>query len=271
MLPLIDPTRNVFYDQAQYYSAGRGYPINVIGLHTVEAPLQARVSEAVARYYSGSDGPTDVASPHYTCDPVEISQSVHELDTAYAMPPLNGVGIHVEHAGYAHFARTDWLTPAGLSMLEISARLFGWLCHKYNVPAVVLSEADLRAGTPSTVRGIVPHVAASNVWHQSTHWDPGPNWPYDIWLPKVQTYAAGYGHPTPAPTPAPPAPIGGLEMVLLQVIETTVGYAVVNGIPIALPYGDINTPGTWAAYTAQGVPRYRVPQAQFAKWFPAVK
>jgi hypothetical protein len=72
------------------------------------------------------------------------------------------------------------------------------------VPLVRLSPVDLLAGR----RGWCAHVDVSEAWHESSHTDVGPGFPYDEWT-KLLTGAA----PAPAPAPAPaaagrPAPAG---------------------------------------------------------------
>jgi len=50
-----------------------------------------------------------------------------------------------------------------------------------------LSDKQLANGT---ARGIVTHVQVSKVFKKSTHWDPGPGFPKDLFLIWVQNYLA---------------------------------------------------------------------------------
>jgi N-acetyl-anhydromuramyl-L-alanine amidase AmpD len=47
-----------------------------------------------------------------------------------------------------------------------------------------LSDAQLKQG----LRGIVGHDQVSRVYHKSDHTDPGPNFPWDVFMSRVSQY-----------------------------------------------------------------------------------
>jgi hypothetical protein len=148
--------------------------IDYIVLHDMEAPEKSTTAEAVANYFASTANKT---SCHYCVDSDSIVQCVRENDIAYHAPP-NHHSIGVEHAGYARQTRAQWLDAFGVKMLALSAGLVRDLCAKYDIPLVFLSVADLKAGK----RGITTHANVSKAFGQSTHTDPGTNFPIDYYM-----------------------------------------------------------------------------------------
>ena len=71
-------------------------------------------------------------------------------------------------------------------------------CKAYGVPAIYRNAADLKADR----WGISTHAAAAVAWRETDHTDPGPSFPMDVLVDKVNALL----HPTPVPPP-PPAPV----------------------------------------------------------------
>jgi hypothetical protein len=76
-----------------------------------------------------------------------------------------------------------WRLPKARRMLERAAKLTAEQCLAYNVPAVRLKPADLKAGR----RGICGHVDVSRAFGQSSHWDPGV-FPWRRFMRRVRFY-----------------------------------------------------------------------------------
>jgi hypothetical protein len=180
--------------QARNYTKGRISPIEVIVIHDMEYPERLDTAEAVAKWFAGSTAPR--ASTHYNMDSDTVVQSVYDSDTAWCAPGANANGLHFEHAGYAKQTRDQWLDEYGKKMIEISARLVAQKCLKYRIPVLRLSVTQLRNGE----KGIVGHWDVSNAFHKSSHYDPGPNFPWDYYLSRVAFFA---NQTTPPPTPPP--------------------------------------------------------------------
>jgi hypothetical protein len=70
-------------------------------------------------------------------------------------------------------------------MLRRAAWLTAELCLAYDLPLVLLTPADLRAGK----RGIATHAAVTAAFGQSTHTDPR-TWPSGRFLRIVRRHAA---------------------------------------------------------------------------------
>lgn len=180
--------------QAYHMSAGANEPpMHRVVIHTAECDCVPGAAAGIGRYFatSGSGG-----SAHYGEDPAAEGHYVHENRIAWHAPP-NQYSAGVEIAGRASFTAAQWQAANVQAALHRAAARTADLVHRYGLPVVWLSAADLLAGK----RGITGHVCVSRAWRQSTHTDPGPNFPIRQFLQLVEAYLAQI-----APKPKPPAP-----------------------------------------------------------------
>lgn len=166
---------------ALHFTHGRIKPIQLIVIHSAECPKKHGAAKGVANYFATTDV---AASAHFTCDNEEIIQSVQVEDTAWAAKHANANGVSLEHAGYAKQTEAEWLDEYGKAMLELSAKLCATICWKYSLPAARALFAS--STNPIVIKpGICGHV---DVPLRGTHWDPGPGFPFDYYLKRVQSY-----------------------------------------------------------------------------------
>jgi N-acetyl-anhydromuramyl-L-alanine amidase AmpD len=159
----------------------------------MEAPEKGDTAESIARYFH--NGPASPSSAHYCVDATSIVQCVRENDIAYHAPP-NTHSIGVEHAGYARQSKSEWTdTYSTLMLRDRSAPLVADLCAKYGIPVRFLSPADLKAGK----RGITTHANVTAAWHETTHTDPGPNFPMTTYIGWVKDATRPAFKPAPTP------------------------------------------------------------------------
>ena len=163
-----------------------GRSIQIIVIHSMEAPEKGYTAEAVANYFKNGSGGR-YASAHYNIDNDSIVQSVQTRDIAYGAKGVNSIGIHLEHAGYARQTRAEWLDPYSRKMLENSACLCAQvLMPKFNIPARWLTASDLkRARWDKSIKGITSHAEASRAFNPGGHTDPGKGFPIDIYLQMI--------------------------------------------------------------------------------------
>jgi len=161
--------------------------VDLLVIHTMEAPEKPKTARAVAQWFAGPNAPK--ASAHWNVDADEIVQSVLERHIAWHAPGANGSGIGIEHAGYARQTEAQWLDAYSLSTLSRSAWLAARICKRWNIPVQRLSITDLRAGH----RGFCGHVDVSKAWGKSTHTDPGPNFPWSRYLAMVRAELEALG------------------------------------------------------------------------------
>ena len=189
--------------QARNYTKGRTHPIDVLVIHTMEAPEKPDTAENVAKWFAGSTAPQ--ASAHYCIDNNSIVQSVKDTDVAWHAPGANHDGLGFEHAGRASQHAADWSDAYSDQMLRLSAELVAQKCTEYGIPAVWLREADLLAGR----RGITGHAQVSRAFKQSSHTDPGTDFPIERYLGYVKAHLGSQPatHDHPHVVKAPPATI----------------------------------------------------------------
>ncbi len=153
--------------------------VRVIVIHSMEAPEKGETAENVARFFQNTPKP---ASAHLCIDNNSIVQCVFDNDVAFAAPGANNDGIQLELAGFAKQTREEWLDPYGVLLLENAASAAAQYCLKYGIPAVHLTDEELRAGQ----KGLIGHVQATRVYKKSTHTDPGEGFPWDHFVARVR-------------------------------------------------------------------------------------
>jgi N-acetyl-anhydromuramyl-L-alanine amidase AmpD len=170
--------------QAKNYTKGpRRGKVDLIVIHTMEAPEKPETAENVAKWFAGSTAPK--ASPHYCIDSNSIVQCVKESDIAWCAPGANSNGVHFEHAGYAKQGAAEWKDAYSKAMLDRSAKLAAEVCARHGIPVVWLTAADLLAGK----RGITAHAEVSQAFKKSDHWDPGKNFPIKDYIARIKFYS----------------------------------------------------------------------------------
>lgn len=158
---------------------GRRSSISLIAIHTMEAPEKPLTAENVANYFK-----TVNASAHWCVDNNSRVRVVKDSDTAWTLPGANSRSLNMELAGYAKQDAGDWDDDYSTDMLEIAAYTCAQWADKYDIPIRRLSSDEIRAGK----KGFVGHVDVNKVYKQSTHWDPGPSFPWKYFLSRTKFY-----------------------------------------------------------------------------------
>lgn len=161
--------------QARNCRSGRTADVRVVVLHTTEGDLRPGAARAVASWFASANAPQ--ASAHYIVDAGEVVQGVREEDTAFAAPGANHDGIQIEIVGRAGWPRERWLGEAR-AVIDRAGALVGEVCRRHGLPIELLTTEELAAGR----EGIATHASVSRAYRRSTHWDPGPGFPFDVLL-----------------------------------------------------------------------------------------
>lgn len=163
-------------------------PIQRIVIHATVSPCVPGQARRTAEWFRN---PASSGSAHYVVDPAEVVQVVLDGRIAWHAPPNpHSIGVELcdallsEPWDRSHADR--WGDRDHARMLRRAARLVARLALAYDVPIERLSPIDLRAGR----RGICGHVDVSKAFEQSTHWDPGPSFPWADFLRRVEKRAA---------------------------------------------------------------------------------
>ena len=175
---------------AKNYTKCASRRVSLIVIHTAEVPEKKGAAKSIANYFAGKSGPAPQASAHYCVDEDEVVQSVPENDIAWHAPGANSNGIGIELAGYAKQTAADWSDPYSQATLHRAAVLVAELCRKYSIPVTHLESSDVL----KNMSGITGHGDVSNAYKKSTHWDPGPNFPWGRFLDMILEVSG-----TPAP------------------------------------------------------------------------
>ena len=157
-----------------------GQRIDLIVIHTMEAPEKPGTAHGVAEWFAGPNAPQ--ASAHYCIDAVDVIQCVPEDVVAWAAPGANRRGIHLEHAGYASQTPENWADEYSDRVLSLSAELAADIARRHDIPIVRLTVDQLAAGA----RGFCGHVDVTNAINGGKgHTDPGVAFPWDNYLTLV--------------------------------------------------------------------------------------
>lgn len=166
-------------------------PINRVVIHCTVSPCEPGGARSIARYFRGASAG---GSAHYVIDPTETIQAAWDSVTCWHAPP-NSHSLGVELCDPMTGSDRRWADANHQSMLKRTAVLVAQLCLAYNVPITRLSVSELQAGR----RGICGHVDVAQAWRQSTHWDPGPGFPWDQFMTYVRAAAADLQNTPSAP------------------------------------------------------------------------
>ena len=166
---------------ASHFTVANRTAVSWLVVHTMEVPCVAGMALRVAQRFALGERPV---SAHYCVDPINVIQCVRDADVAWHCPGANRLGIGIEHAGYSEGpSATDWLTDShAQGMLPLAAQIAAQICHKWSIPIVRLTPAQIQAGE----HGIIGHADATIAFATpGGHTDPGPTWPWDQYLRAV--------------------------------------------------------------------------------------
>jgi hypothetical protein len=136
----------------------------------------------------------DSGSAQAAADGVEGYTCVPDDAVCAGAPPLNQEGLHIEQPGRTDWSRDEWLRHDA-QLRRVAFHVAGW-CKKYGIPVFLARTEDLvRLGEKG--KFITCHGWVSEAFDQSTHTDPMPNFPWDVWMGYVRDYFDGGDEMTP--------------------------------------------------------------------------
>jgi hypothetical protein len=210
-------------------SARYGGAVRLVIVHTAEGAL---THEALGNFFASSSAGV---SSHTGIDdkPGECGEYVNVARASWTAGDVNGFAVQTELCAFAAWDRAEWMRhPA---MLENCRQWVAEECARFGIPLV-----------KSDTFGVCGHVDVSG---PGGHWDPGPEFPWDMIL----------GAP-----PAPP--LSDLEDTMKVVVHSDGRQFVTNGItkrylgeptmeaPDMLKLCDQDGPMAIADYTIDRIP-----------------
>lgn len=152
------------------YSSRNGAKVIWVAIHTTEGIMDANdLGYYWQRITNGSS--------HAGCDSTKTKTYV---DTAYASWTLlngNSRSVNMEICGWAKWTREEWLGPHRGRLVQ-AANWARQMCDKFGIPKRYIGAAGVAKGEA----GIIGHVDYTNGAKDGNHWDPGPGFPWDVFI-----------------------------------------------------------------------------------------
>lgn len=155
------------------YSSRYGAKVIWVAIHTTEGIMDAN---DLGYYWQRITG----GSSHAGCD---NKKTVTYVDTQYASWTLlngNSKSVNMEICGWAKWTRDEWLGPQR-GRLEQAAQWARQMCDKFGIPKKYIGASGVARGES----GIIGHIDYTNGAKDGNHWDPGPGFPWDIFIQLV--------------------------------------------------------------------------------------
>lgn len=148
---------------------------------SLEYPAASAAGQAAgtARYFAQGSGGRN-ASAHYVVDVAAEFHTVADDVKAYHAPP-NAGSVGIEICGRAKYSREQWLSAQVWPAVARAAARTRELCDRHGVPRTRVGPSQLKAGAA----GVCGHIDVSLAWHETTHTDPGPGFPWDKFMEAV--------------------------------------------------------------------------------------
>lgn len=190
-------------------SSGRGRtPITLVVIHTSEGATNA------ASLVAYLDRDTVQASYHKIVDDTCTVTYLPDNVACWAVRAGNSKSLNLCLTAWARWPRSEWL--AHDRMLRLAAAEVRSWCATHRIPTVKLSPAAVGRNEP----GIIGHWDWTLGKRDGTHTDPGPNFPWDVFLSyitgkpttRIGSEPAG---PTMEGDPVINHPVHGTGMLLL--------------------------------------------------------
>ncbi len=116
-------------------------------------------------------------------DDRECFRCVPDLVIPWGAPGVNRDGLHIEHCGFAHWSREEWLRHE--PMLRLSAEHAARWCWVFRIPRRWLTVEQVRTGKG----GFLRHKDATEAFRTpGGHTDPGAGFPRDHYLALVEGF-----------------------------------------------------------------------------------
>lgn len=117
-------------------------------------------------------------SAHAVADSDEVLECAHDNVVCWHAPPnTHSLGIEL-CCSLSSQGKGHWSLPSHVSMMKLAAKWVALQCYEHGIPPRKLTVAQVRAGE----QGVCGHYDVSQAFGQSSHWDPGPYFPWVLFM-----------------------------------------------------------------------------------------
>jgi len=167
-------------------SSRNGAAVLWVTIHTAEGPtdefpsrpdLDAGSAEDLLAFFQGK---TDRSCHAIADDDKLLDGLVDYARAAWTLRNGNPRSDNLEMCGLASWSRAEWLTHKG--MLANAAR---WVAGRLKARQMPVHRVTVAECAARSARGYMDHNTYTQATKDGTHWDVGPNFPWDVFGPMV--------------------------------------------------------------------------------------
>lgn len=155
------------------YSSRYGAKVIWVAIHTTEGIMDA---SDLGYYWQRING----ASSHAGCDNLKTKTYVDPAYASWTLLNGNSRSVNMEICGWASWTRDQWLGPQRGRLVQ-AANWARQMCDRFGIPKRYIGSSGVARGEA----GIIGHVDYTNGTGDGSHWDPGPGFPWDVFISLV--------------------------------------------------------------------------------------
>lgn len=193
---------NRFVQAPSHGGAFRAGAPRLIVIHSLEAPAKRGLAYSLAGGWIQTAG----VSPQHITDPGETVDCLRPGVVGWHCGNGNQVSVGLEVTGRAGWSAAEWLEPEAFAAVRLDAKQGAVVAKHYGIPMRWLSLQQIRNGE----RGFCTHNDISLTLGGTNHWDPGPNFPFAVFMQMVQQFAGGWDGLRDDFKPSTPSAGGGV-------------------------------------------------------------
>jgi hypothetical protein len=163
------------------YSSRNGARVIWVAIHTTEGIMDAR---DLGYYWQRIDS----GSSHAGCDNTKTVTYIDPIYASWTLLNGNSRSVNMEICGWARWTRDEWLGPQKGRLIQ-AANWARQMCDRFGIPKRYIGSQGVARGEA----GIIGHVDYTNGARDGNHWDPGPGFPWDVFISLVNQGSAPGG------------------------------------------------------------------------------
>jgi hypothetical protein len=157
--------------------------VQLLVVHTNEGPEKDGSAVSLAKYCQTIQG-----GYHEIVDNTVWVQTAQDNESTNGAAGVNDWAWHLCLVGYANQTPQQWADQYSRDEGLIGAARLRAAADRFGIPMRRLSVAQVKASrTDRKIKGICAHADVTAAFHQSTHTDPGPNFPWGSFLATTMT------------------------------------------------------------------------------------